>query len=62
MKCSCNHEFAPSAETFVAPQFFTTETGAVWLYLILHNSPCCKSTRALIMFCDEPDEEALAAE
>jgi len=61
--CSCRHEFTPSAETFHGPQVFTdSETGAAWLYLLLHNCPACGSTRALVMFCDEPDEEELAAE
>ncbi len=66
MRCSCSHTFAPSAETFVAPQLFSdSDTSAVWLYLLLHNCPACGSTRTLVMFQDiESDEqlEAIAAE
>lgn len=58
IRCSCNHSFAPSSETFVGPQLFAdSETGAVWLYLLLFNCPACGSTRTLVMFEDVEDVE-----
>lgn len=56
--CSCSRSFAPTAETFYAPQVFTDSgTGVSWLYLLLHNCPFCKSTRALVMFDATGSEE-----
>lgn len=51
IRCSCGASFAPTTATFHAPQVFTdSETGASWLYLLLHNCPVCASTRALVLF------------
>ena len=66
--CSCQHHFAPTAETFNGPQLFTDHaTGESWLYLLLFTCPRaeCASTRALVMFNgmgDEDEETPLAAE
>ncbi len=61
MICSCKHEFTPTAETYCGTQLYTESTGAVWLYLLLHNCPSCGSTRAQTMFCDEPEAAEEAA-
>lgn len=67
MRCSCSHVFAPTPETFHAPQlYFDLETRAVWLYLIQHRCPACRTLRSLIMFDatgdDDEQLEAIAAE
>ncbi len=62
MICSCHHSFAPSAETFHAPQVFTDhDTGIAWLYLLLFTCPACSSTRAMVMF-DATSEDELEFE
>lgn len=75
MHCNrCNQDFAPTPETFHAPQLFIDHrTGAVWLYLLLYRCPCllpsgevCGSHRCLILHEDttigEDEEGDRAAE
>ena len=65
IRCSCGNQFAPGPDNHRGPQLFSdARTGEVYLYLQLYNCPACGSTRALVMFCGEPDEDepALAAE
>jgi hypothetical protein len=60
VRCSCNHVFATTAETYAGTQLCTDEaTGAAWLILILHNCPACCSTRAIIMHEDIENAEHL---
>ena len=62
MRCSCHHEFAPSAATYVGTQHFTDlDTGHVWLILVCHNCPACGSTRTVVMHEDIEDAESLDA-
>lgn len=63
MKCACSHDFTTDASTYRGTQLFTdTDTGAVWLYLVLFACPACHSTRARVMYEDVADDESERAE
>lgn len=67
IRCSCDHRFEPSPETFHAAQVIPDIQ-----YCLLYTCPACSSTRAILMYesyelaihfgeADEEHEEILLA-